>query len=1006
MATTPLRSGYESAPPPLANFTVSRRFLGYICDPLTGCFELRTWGARWDYQRSRIVQANMSGGGVFCGWFDDIDAAVADLARFYDVSVYITYNLQTKDLMARSSNRVKSSKSASKDENTVRFDWLYIDPDPRRLDDISSTDEELAASVAVRDRILADHPIIRASSIWGKSGNGTWISLRLPGYDPAEGGEGRSLAAHALGWLHAGYSTNAVAIDQKTKNPSRVGCVPGTIKCKGSNIPERPWRMATLDSPEGHQPVPFDLRGWLEDKPLPAAIAAVAIPVAIGTPAAIGTNIVADASVVADTSTNGFVDASIPPPSPPPGPGATQEGRDARIARARAYLATKDVSISGKGGHGNCYSAVRDMVWGFDLTIAEVRPLLGEWNARCQPPWSDAELEHKLSEADTRPDRLGNPRGYLYAQGLEDRANLPDPAQFIGGFEVEEDGKECIELKGEVNGEVGVPVFFQPPVVEVLHAHIKTNDKVCEYMYAVKDLYQKSNMLVEVFRDDSTRKIRWMNVPPGTPMVVPVTRARLSDLLSGLVVFKRKTAKHKRLEIVDIPDWCAPSILDRHNWDSVRPLVGITEFPVIRPDGSIVENPGYDMDTGMLWMGGDRCDVPEFPTRQDAREAADKILEVVGEFEFEDDVSKMAWLACLLTIIGRHLINGTVPLFFFEASTAGAGKSLLCDVIGCIASGREMTRTNYYHDPIEMDKRLLATVLSGIRISMLDNIEGDFGNSSIDSILTGRYISGRILGLSKMSPPLLVDTVFLATANNANLCGDIYRRIVKSRLVSSCERPDQERTDFKIKDLISYVILNRSNYIGYSLTILRAYIQAGSPCDLPVNVYGEWTRLIRGCVVWAKGIDPWENRGDIMQADARRSSNAMLVEGFFTVLRMLGLVDMTAGEILRELQSREASPPPNNYPVLREALGEIWGNRMPSSKKLGQRMHSIKDTIIDNLRLTVIGERNHSTCWSVKQLVDGYWRSPLYNLPPSPAQPSPDQSHLSSLPEESDHPDF
>ena len=51
------------------------------------------------------------------------------------------------------------------------------------------------------------------------------------------------------------------------------------------------------------------------------------------------------------------------------------------------------------------------LVKGFGLSIDEARPFLLEWNERCVPPWSTAELEHKLKSAEAAAD--DRPRGYL-----------------------------------------------------------------------------------------------------------------------------------------------------------------------------------------------------------------------------------------------------------------------------------------------------------------------------------------------------------------------------------------------------------------------------------------------------------------------------------------------------------------------------------------------------------------------------------------------------------------
>jgi putative DNA primase/helicase len=80
--------------------------------------------------------------------------------------------------------------------------------------------------------------------------------------------------------------------------------------------------------------------------------------------------------------------------------------------RARLYVAECPPAISGQGGHDRTLTVARAVVWGFDLGAEAGYDLLqSEYNPRCVPPWSDAELRHKCQEADTVP--FGKPRGYL-----------------------------------------------------------------------------------------------------------------------------------------------------------------------------------------------------------------------------------------------------------------------------------------------------------------------------------------------------------------------------------------------------------------------------------------------------------------------------------------------------------------------------------------------------------------------------------------------------------------
>ncbi len=78
--------------------------------------------------------------------------------------------------------------------------------------------------------------------------------------------------------------------------------------------------------------------------------------------------------------------------------------------RARAYLARMPVSVSGAGGHVAAFSAAMALVKGFALDEATALALLVEWNASCLPPWTEADLRHKLRSA---ASSSGKPSGYL-----------------------------------------------------------------------------------------------------------------------------------------------------------------------------------------------------------------------------------------------------------------------------------------------------------------------------------------------------------------------------------------------------------------------------------------------------------------------------------------------------------------------------------------------------------------------------------------------------------------
>jgi len=85
---------------------------------------------------------------------------------------------------------------------------------------------------------------------------------------------------------------------------------------------------------------------------------------------------------------------------------------DAVMARAAAYLDRIPPAVSGSGGHSQAYAAATAMVHGFGLEPAAALDLLRDrYNPRCDPPWSEKELQHKVEDAASKPhDR---PLGWL-----------------------------------------------------------------------------------------------------------------------------------------------------------------------------------------------------------------------------------------------------------------------------------------------------------------------------------------------------------------------------------------------------------------------------------------------------------------------------------------------------------------------------------------------------------------------------------------------------------------
>jgi hypothetical protein len=226
----------------------ARAFFEILNIPAGTCTELRVLRAAFD-RHGLVCRGDESSGGfggaTLAGWFDDCERLIKEARRLSGVSAYITFNPVRPDLLARADNRLIRARHTTRDTDILCLRWLYLDIDPLRPADISSTEGERTAAIRRRDAILGDHPEIAAAGAWGCSGNGAWILVRLPDYpnDPPHS----ALLARALATFDRKYSDGVVKIDTATSNPSRLIGLPGTIKAKGYHRPDRPWRRVTVD---------------------------------------------------------------------------------------------------------------------------------------------------------------------------------------------------------------------------------------------------------------------------------------------------------------------------------------------------------------------------------------------------------------------------------------------------------------------------------------------------------------------------------------------------------------------------------------------------------------------------------------------------------------------------------------------------------------------------------------------------------------------------------------
>jgi putative DNA primase/helicase len=113
-------------------------------------------------------------------------------------------------------------------------------------------------------------------------------------------------------------------------------------------------------------------------------------------------------------------------------------------------------------------------------------------------------------------------------------------------------------------------------------------------------------------------------------------------------------------------------------------LEAVTEIPILRPDGSILDKQGYDPATRLYYAPDPNLRIPALahePSSDHIQIALDLINITIGEFPYVDDASYANAIAAMLTPIIKPATKSPTPLGLMDAPQAGTGKSLLCDVI-------------------------------------------------------------------------------------------------------------------------------------------------------------------------------------------------------------------------------------------------------------------------------------------------------------------------------------
>jgi Primase C terminal 1 (PriCT-1) len=433
------------------------------------------------------------------------------------------------------------------------------------------------------------------------------------------------------------------------------------------------------------------------------------------------------------------------------------------------------------------------------------------------------------------------------------------------------------------------------------------------------------------------------------------TVVSLKDRLNQHIDFRRWDGRSKQFRSIDPPKEVADILLSRAEGTSGFPLIeGIIATPTLRPDGSLLDKPGYDPET-QLYLAIDESfilpSIDEEPTREQALEALALLEDLLDEFPFVSRVDRAVGLSAIVTATLRGMVD-VVPMHAIRAHESGTGKGYLVHLASVVATGQKCASIAAGESEAELEKRLGAILREGASVVSIDNVNRELGGEVLEMMCSETEMRVRTLGLSE-APKYKCRVTPFATGNNLKLTGDLPRRSLLCHLDAKVERPEKRKFEL---DPLAMVQADRQKYVAAVLTIARAYRTArgrGEQVECsPLNGYHQWSRCVREALIWLGCADPVESQERVRSDDPTRNDICALFANWPSD-DLLFKGELAATQLISAAEESD-SQGGFKRPELRELLLRVaYVGQKLSSNKLGQWFVRIEGRVVDGKKLMI-----------------------------------------------------
>jgi hypothetical protein len=356
------------------------------------------------------------------------------------------------------------------------------------------------------------------------------------------------------------------------------------------------------------------------------------------------------------------------------------------------------------------------------------------------------------------------------------------------------------------------------------------------------------------------------------PMIIPITPSYSELLIEKYINFYVPKKGMKSGKSIGVPSGIAKKFIELPAQDLKLPQVNLLlSCPTLRPDGSLLQRPGYDKETGIyLLMKEEWKPINPTPSEEDARAALARLLKLLEHFPFVRECHKSVIIAAILTAIVRHCFRQT-PAFGASAPMYATGKSLLMDIVALILTGKRAPAYHVSGKEDEIDKFLISAMVCGMTIISIDNFNSKavLKSEALSSFITQEEKMGRLLVTNKIVIAPTNVTV-LINGNNLTISEDLTSRTLIAKIDAKKEHPERRKIEL---DLFEYIPIHRQRYVRDALTIILYHLNS-EPLAQQLPRFGrfeQWSHWIRESLVRLGMEDPCKTLREAAEEDPGRS---------------------------------------------------------------------------------------------------------------------------------------